>query len=97
MKEFRGIVWDKKLIGISQYNQDAYFPHLKILKSRLELLMRDFFHDKLETIVQKKFPYCVIDFAITRKNEELGFTEENVGKIYIIELNAAWHGTGKEK
>lgn len=71
--EFRGFVFEKRLVAVSQYFWFNYFPEL-VQKHNIYLdRMVDFF----EMVVKNRVPYSnyVIDFAVLDD------------RIYVIELN----------
>lgn len=104
--EFRAFVYNRKLTGITQYNEFCFFPILKTeIKEKEDILLiniiieefKIIFNKLIETIPLKHF---IIDFIFAPKDFNYNNFSNKINvddyKIYIIELNpfAEFAGSG---
>ena len=78
--EFRAIVYDKKIVALSQYFDMCYFSDIQNLENIVPQKIQEFF----ETQLRDRVPLSnyIIDFAVS----SISGDPEN-WKIYVIELN----------
>ena len=68
--EFRGFVYEGKLVALSQYDTMTFFPHLVEHKEEVEKRIRDFYEDIKDSIPLTLTSY-IIDFAGTSSHYTL--------------------------
>jgi hypothetical protein len=84
--EFRGFVYGRKLVALSQYFDMIYFAHIELEQDKIAEKIRSYFDT-----VKNKIPYenCVIDFAIIPQTNEFNTTASLVSGKIANDLDSA--------
>jgi hypothetical protein len=72
--EFRGFVYNKEFVALSQYFDGCYFEEVVAQKDEIQSKITEFFNTHLKPLVP--LTNYIVDFAIS-----------SAGKVYVIELN----------
>src|SRR4051812_42952477 len=75
--EFRGFVYDRKLVAISSYNRAVHFPLVVEKKEKIEQKIKDYFQ-LIEPKVVPELKNFICDFA---------FLGDDLENMIIVELN----------
>eukprot|EP01100_Stratorugosa_tubuloviscum_P007289 TRINITY_DN304_c0_g2_i2.p1 TRINITY_DN304_c0_g2~~TRINITY_DN304_c0_g2_i2.p1 ORF type:complete len:209 (-),score=92.57 TRINITY_DN304_c0_g2_i2:147-773(-) len=83
--EFRGFVFNQRLVALSQYNHICYYEEIVQRKDHFFNLINESFNNVVKPRLQNYCPNYVVDFVIVEfKNEHKIVTSENV---MVIEIN----------
>jgi D123 len=86
--EFRGFVYEKKLVALSQYNHMMVSPRLLKNRDHLLKVMADTFENRIKPKLDPKFTNYVLDFAVTGKRwTDCQAPCEEEERVWVIELN----------